>query len=168
MLRGNNGGEIFFSNTDRRQFYFLLSDALALFDCKIHAFCLMSNHVHLLMEVNEEPLSHFMQNVNARYTQWINRRLGRVGHLFQGRYKAFLVGVDSYFLEVVRYIHLNPVRAGLVSSPERYVWSSHNAYLGNEKNEWLTTHQALSCFSSVSATARLEYADFVCEGIESA
>ena len=98
----------------------------------------MSNRVHLAAQVGEFPLCRIMQHLGFRYTQWFNRRHMRVGHLFQGRYQAVLVDADSYLLELVRYIHLNPVRAGLVKAPERYYsWSGHRAYLGKVRLDWL-------------------------------
>ena len=87
-----------------------------------------------------------MQHLGFRYTRWFNRRHTSVGHLFQGRYKALLVDADSYLLDLVRYIHLNPVRAGLVKGPERYPWSGHRAYLGKVRLDWLETRWVLSQF----------------------
>jgi Transposase IS200 like len=107
----------------------------------------MTNHLHLAIQVGEVPLSWSMQNVAFRYTRWVNRREGRMGHLFQGRYKAILVEQDRYLLELVRYIHLNPVRAGLVEVPEAYSWSGHRAYVGKEVIPWLTTEWVLGQFS---------------------
>jgi putative transposase len=164
VVRGNARQEIFFSVADRFHFLSLLQDGLERYDHRVHAFCLMPNHIHLAMQVGEVPLSRIMQNLCFRYTQRTNRRQDRVGHLFQGRYKAVLVDGDSYLLELVRYLHLNPVRAGMVGSPEEYPWSSHLAYLGEKKLTWLTRDWVLSQFSSRRSRARKEYRKFVHSG----
>lgn len=163
-LRGNAGQAIFFDNRDRTRFYLLLQEGIERFRHRIHAFCLMSNHVHLAIQVGDIPLSRIMQNVGFRYTRWINWRQNRSGHLFQGRYKAVLVDADAYLLELTRYIHLNPVRAGIVKEPEDYAWSGHRAYLGNEVIPWLTTDWVLSQFSKRVGSARRAYGRFIGEG----
>src|SRR4030066_1401664 len=101
-----------------------------------------------------------MQNLAFRYTRLINRREERIGHLFQGRCKACVVDADSYLLELVRYIHLNPVRAKLVADPADYRWSGHLAYLGKVHKEWLTTDWVLSQFASSTGAARQSYGAF--------
>jgi hypothetical protein len=106
-----------------------------------------------------------MQNLSFRYTRWINWREKRTGHLFQGRYKAVLVDGDSYLLELVRYIHLNPVRAGMIARPEDYPWSGHRAYLGKEFLPWLTTDWVLGQFGKSVHTARTNYETFVRDGL---
>ncbi len=97
-----------------------MGEGSARFEYRVHAYCLMSNHLHLALEVGRIPLGWAIQNLSLRYTRWINRREKRMGHLFQGRYKALLLDRDAYLLELVRYIHLNPVRAGLVEEPLDY------------------------------------------------
>ena len=114
LLRGNGGQAIFFEHTDYHHFYKLLAEGHARFDHRIHGFCLMNNHVHLAIQTGSQPLSPIMQNVSFRYTRWINKWQKRVGHLFQGRYKALLVDQERYLLALIRYIHLNPIRAGIV------------------------------------------------------
>ena len=163
-LRGNAGQAIFFDNRDRTRFYLLLQEGIERFRYRIHAFCLMSNHVHLAIQVGDIPLSRIMQNLSFRYTRWINWRQNRSGHLFQGRYKAVLVDADAYLLELTRYIHLNPVRAGIVKEPEEYPWSGHRAYLGNEVIPWLTTDWVLSQFSKRVGSARRAYGRFIRDG----
>ena len=133
MLRGNGGQPIFFSSPDYRQFYHLLQEAYQRFDHRIHAFCLMSNHVHLAIEVGAIPLAPIMQNISFRYTRWINQRQKRMGHLFQGRYKALLVDQENYLLALIRYIHLNPIRAGVAKELVDFPWCSHLAYLGKRR-----------------------------------
>ena len=114
ILRGNARQDIFIDDGDRYRFYLLMQEGIARYRHSIHAFCLMTNHLHLLIQVADIPLSRIMQNLSFRYTRWSNGRQWQSGHLFQGRYKAVLVNGDEYLLELVRYLHLNPVRAGLV------------------------------------------------------
>ena len=125
----------------------------------------MRNHVHLALQVGEISLSRIMQNLSQRYTVWMNRQQGWTGHLFQGRYKAILLDADAYLLELLRYIHLNPVRAGIMKLPEGYAWSSHRAYLGQEKIPWLTTDWTLAQFSEERRLARRRYREFIMEGV---
>ena len=165
VLRGNAQQQIFFAAADRFHFLSLLREGRERFDHMIHAFCLMPNHIHLAIQVRKVPLSRIMQNLCFRYTQWVNRRQHRVGHLFQGRYKAILVDADSYLLELVRYLHLNPVRAGMAQSPEDYSWSSHLAYLAKKKLPWLMKDWVLSQFSARRSPATKEYRQFVHAGI---
>jgi len=124
----------------------------------------MSNHVHLAVQVGDVPLSRILQNLSFRYTRWVNWRQNRSGHLFQGRYKAVLVDADVYLQELTRYIHLNPVRAGIAKAPGGYGWSGHRAYLGLETISWLTTDWVLSQFSDRLSRARRAYERFVIEG----
>jgi len=163
-LRGNAGQAIFFDNRDRTRFYLLLQEGIERFRHRIHAFCLMTNHVHLAVQVGDIPLSRIIQNLSFRYTKWINWRQSRSGHLFQGRYKAVLVDADVYLQELTRYIHLNPVRAGIVKEPEDYPWSGHRTYLGREEIPWLTTDWVLSQFSKRESSARRTYGRFIEDG----
>jgi hypothetical protein len=107
-----------------------------------------------------------MQNLSLRYTTWINRKHQRTGHVFQGRFKAILIDADNYLLELVRYIHLNPVRAGIVSNPSDYDWSGHHAYIGNKELSWVTTEWVLTQFSTEIFQARNGYYEFVLAGIK--
>ena len=166
LLRGNAGQQIFFETADYLRFLRFMGEGIEKYNCRVHAFCLMPNHIHMAIQVGDTPLSRIMQNLCFRYTQWMNRRRDRVGHLFQGRYKAVLVDAGSYLLELVRYIHLNPVRAGIVKSPEAYLWSSHLSYLGERKLPWLTTDWVLSRFSSSRGQPGNEYREFVHSGDE--
>jgi REP element-mobilizing transposase RayT len=165
ILRGNGGDNIFFTDADRCRFYLLVQEGVERFGHRVHAFCLMNNHVHLLIQIAEIPLSRIMQNLSFRYTRWINKRQRRTGHLFQGRYKAVLVDADSYLLELVRYIHLNPVRAGVVEHIPDYPWSSHAAYVGRERLTWLTSEVVLARFSTRRNIARARYAEFIAQGV---
>ncbi len=163
-LRGNAGQAIFFDDRDRTRFYLLLQEGIDRFRYRTHAFCLMSNHIHLAIQVADIPLSRIIQNLSFRYTKWINWRQSRSGHLFQGRYKAVLVDADAYLLELTRYIHLNPVRAGMVKEPEDYPCTGHRAYLGLEEIPWLTTDWVLSQFSKRESSARRAYERFIEDG----
>ncbi len=165
MLRGNGGFDIFFENSDRQHFLELVEEGVLRYRHRIHAFCLMANHVHFALQVGEVALPRIIQNLSFRYTGWINKLRGRVGHLFQGRYKAILVDRDSYLLELTRYIHLNPVRVGIVKNPAAYRWSGHRYYIGKGKVPWLTTDWVLSQFGREAVRARARYSQFVEEGI---
>lgn len=165
ILRGNAREKIFFANIDRNRFYLFLQEGVERYRFRIHAFCLMSNHIHLALQVADIPLSRIMQSLVGRYTRWVNWRKSRVGHLFQGRYKAVMIDADEYLTELVRYIHLNPVRAEMVDDPGEYPWSSHNAYCGKETVPWLTTEFVLGCMSQTESEARRKFCEFVAEGI---
>jgi putative transposase len=166
MMRGNAGAPVFFDEADRCRFYLLVQEGTERFGFRVHAFCCMANHIHLALQVGEIPLSRIMQNLSLRYTAWINRRQGRSGHLFQGRYKALLIDGENYLLELVRYIHLNPVRAGVVDLPEDYPWSGHRGYLGREVLPWLTTDWSLSLFAPQVTKARQEYYRYIRDGLQ--
>lgn len=161
LLRGNDGQDIFFAKGDRERFSLLMQEGTERFTYLLHAFCYMSNHVHLIIQVGDIPLSKIIQNLSFRYTKYINKKKKRVGHLFQGRYKAILVDEDVYLLELVRYIHNNPVRAGLVRDPVDYSWSSHRVYLGLDTNPFLTTEWVLSHFGKQLKTCRNNFLMFV-------
>jgi REP element-mobilizing transposase RayT len=166
ILRGNAGDPVFFDDADRCRFYLLLQEGTERFGYRVHAFCCMTNHVHIALQVGEIPLSRIMQNLSLRYTAWINRRRSRTGHVFQGRYKALLIDGESYLMELVRYIHLNPVRAGIVGHPVEFPWSGHRHYLGEEVLPWLTSDWTLNLFSPDLTKARKAYATFVNDGMD--
>jgi REP element-mobilizing transposase RayT len=125
--RGDGREDIYLSDADRRLFLAVLGSVAERFNWTIHAYCLMSNHYHLLVETPEGNLSKGMRQLNGVYTQDFNRTHHRVGHVFQGRYKAILVEKEAYLLELVRYVVLNPVRAGMVRTPGEWPWSSYRA-----------------------------------------
>lgn len=120
----------------------------------------MTNHVHLIIQVSDISLSKIIQNLSFRYAKYINQRKNRVGHLFQGRYKSILIDADAYLLELVRYIHNNPVRAGLVKDLAEYQWSSHRVYLGLDNIPFLTTNLVLGQFGGQLKTCRKRYLSF--------
>lgn len=166
MLRGNDGQQIFYNKADYLYFEKLITEGIERFQHRIHGYCWMPNHVHLIVEVDQIPLSKIIQNVSFRYTRWINKRQNRRGHLFQGRYKAILIDAERYLLELVRYIHLNPPRSGLCDQPEFYHWSGHRTYLGLEPANWLTTDWVLRRFSKQQSKAISEYKKFTTESTD--
>jgi putative transposase len=164
--RGNARAAIFDSDADRFLFLTILSKTVKRFNWICHAYCLMDNHYHLMIETPDGNLSAGMRQLNGVYTQAINRSHVKAGHLFQGRFKAILVEKQSYLTELSRYVVLNPVRAGMVNIPEDYVWSSYLATLGKATTlDFLTTGSILLCFASSVTQAQLLYQQFVNEGI---
>jgi putative transposase len=164
--RGDRREHIFEDDADRLRFLDTLAEVVARFHWLCHAYCLMGNHYHLLVETPEANLSKGMRHLNGVYTQASNRRHGRTGHVFQGRFKAILVAKDSYLLELARYVVLNPVRAGMVEQPGDWAWSSFNATIGRApKPAWLTTDILLAQFGRQRAAARRHYQEFVAEGV---
>ncbi len=161
MLRGNQGRPIFYSDHDRVQCCLLIQEGIERFGHRIHAYCLMSNHIHLAWQQGNDGLSSAIQNFAFRYAQRTNRLRREVGHVFQGRFKSILVNKENYLARLVRYIHLNPVRAGLVKSPEAYRWSGHNAYLGIDPVAWLECDYVLKKYSEDREIARRRYNEFV-------
>jgi hypothetical protein len=128
----------------------------------MHAFCLMDNHYHLLIETPSGNLPQIMRHINGAYTTYFNVKRARSGHLFQGRYKAILVEIDEYAKELSRYIHLNPVRAKMVATPDEYEWSSYQFYIGKKKPpEWLYRDFILGYFGEKVSVAQKGYRDFV-------
>jgi REP-associated tyrosine transposase len=161
-VRGNCRQDIFFDDSDRNLFLDLLGVCVTRFDWILYAYVLMSNHFHLVIQLTSETLSRGMQWLNFRYAQALNRRHQRVGHLYQGRFNASLIEKETYFLEVLRYVVLNPVRAGIVRRPEHYVWSSHRAVLGAvEPPNWLAVDDVLAQFAPYRDLARVNYRQFV-------
>jgi REP element-mobilizing transposase RayT len=164
--RGNEKKAIFRDDEDRHRLLQYVAEGADTFQLCIHAFCLMDNHYHFEIETPRGNLSQAMQWLNTAYTVSFNRRHGRSGHLFQGRYKAAVVEKESHLLELTRYIHLNPVRAGMVARPEEYIWSSYLEYIaGRRRWMWLETEWALGRFEGTNAGARRRYRRFVEEGI---
>jgi putative transposase len=163
--RGDRQEAIFDDDQDRTAFLNVLGEVISRFRWRCHAYCLMGNHYHLMIETPEGNLTKGMRQLNGVFTQWSNRRHKRTGHVFQGRYKAILVDRDSYFLELARYIVLNPVRAAMVKHPKQWKWSSYGATSGMATAPaWLTTEDLLAEFGNRRAVTRRKYREFVAEG----
>lgn len=167
IARGNQRQKVFRSDLDRARYLELLSRYQKRYRFRLYAYVLMANHVHLLVEARLTPLAKVMQGLQQSYTLYFNRKYGLVGHLFQGRYKAILCDRDSYLLELVRYLHLNPVRSKLVKEPSEYPWSSHRCYLGKplKVEVDIETDLILSQFSPRRSQAVRRYKEFLLEGI---
>ena len=163
--RGNARQPIYRDEADQRRFLELLGTVCDRFSWRCHAYCLMGNHYHLVIETPEANLSRGMRQLNGVYTQAFNRRHRKVGHLFQGRYTAILVDKDKYLLELARYVVLNPVRARLVKSAGQYPWSSYRAMIGkHEAPAWLETDFLLAQLAHRRGDARQRYIRFVADG----
>jgi len=165
--RGNGGQTVFNNKVVRELFLETLAQVNKKFNWICHAYCLMGNHYHLLVETPDGNLSAGMRQLNGVFTQHWNRKQKQSGHLFQGRYKSILVEKESHLLEVCRYVVLNPVRAGMVKTPEKWRWSSYRATAGLDSIPvCLTTDWVLGQFSSRRATARKRYGEFVRTGLK--
>ncbi len=160
IVRGNQRQKTFRSGEDYQAYLERMESYRNKHRVRIFAYCLMPNHVHLLLETGSAPLSKFMQGLQQSYTQYFNRRYRKVGHLFQGRYKAIICDKDKYLLALVRYIHLNPVRVGLVQRPERYSYSGHASYLKTGTPKIIEVLPILSLLGG-----RKGYERFVLDGI---
>jgi putative transposase len=164
--RGDLKQLIFFSDADRNHFLYCLRKACRKFGTICHAYCLMPNHFHLFLETPLANLSRAMHFLIANYTSYINKKYDRHGHLFQGRFRSVLVDAVGYAKELSRYIHLNPVRSGLVERPEKFAWSSYGYYLGKaEPERWLETSAVLRLFGEQPKYASKAYSAFVDDGI---
>lgn len=162
IARGNNREKLFKNDRDKKKFIEYLEKAVGRFSIIIHTYCLMSNHYHLLVETPDANLSKAMQWVNVSYATYFNKKHRRYGHLFQGRYKAILIDADAYLKHLSRYIHLNPVRAKMVSSPAAYQWSSYGAFSGEQKvPKFIETNWLLSNFGKNRKEAQKNYRNFV-------
>lgn len=165
--RGNAGALIYRDDADRRRFVDFLGRTVERRGWLCYAYCLMGNHYHLVFETPSPSLARGMRDLNGMYTQTFNRRHGRSGHVFQGRYHAALVQRDAHLLEVCRYVVLNPVRAGLATRAEDWVWSSYRATAGlAAKPAHLRTAWLLGQFGRGGHAAQRAYAAFVAEGAE--
>lgn len=158
MHRGVRRTEIFSDETDYQVFLEILKVSLDKYQCKIHAYCMMTNHIHLLLETSEDEIGRFMKCLSERYAMYFNHKYQYRGHLFESRYKSCLVKEDSYFLQTSRYIHLNPVKARIVVKPEDYRWSSYQTMIALKDDRITERNRTLAYFKDNSI---LRYRDFV-------
>jgi len=160
IARGCRGAPIYYDDGDYKSFLRLLEENSSQLNARIHAYCLMTTHFHLVVEVGSVPLSKLMHAVLHRHASCINRTYGFHGHLFGDRFWSKPCDSDAQALATVGYIHLNPCRAGITQYPERYPWSTHRAYLGTSEIEWVST-SLLDLFSADRGRAHEQYARFV-------
>ena len=168
MVRGINKSSIFEDDQDKSRFLERLGQNVIEGKCAVYAWVLMNNHVHILFKSGKDGISAVMRKLLTWYAVYFNRRHRRSGHLFENRYKSILCDEESYVLALVRYIHLNPIRAGIVTTLEeldRYAWSGHRVLIGRSKQPWMDTDAVLSRFGSTAKKARAEYRLFVREGM---
>jgi REP element-mobilizing transposase RayT len=164
--RGDRQGCIYHSDSDRLVWLSMLGETCARFNFIVRAYCQMTNHYHLLLETVDGGLARGMRYLNGNYSQYFNRRHDRIGHVFQGRYKAILCQRDRYLLELSRYIELNPVRAGMTHQPATWPWSSHLAAIGlGDAPAWLRADLVLAQFGTNQHQAQQAYREFVLAGI---
>ncbi|GBE05144.1 MAG TPA: hypothetical protein ENG95_04215 [Nitrospirae bacterium] len=165
--RGNLRGALFFEEKDREKFIEILGRTKNRYGYLLHAYALMGNHYHLLIETPKANISQIMQNINTSYTVYINKKYQRSGHLFQGRFKGIIVDKDEYLLALSRYIHLNPVKAGIVQKPEDNKWTSYKLYINKAgSNGFVDTTDTLSYFSEKASQSKQAYRAFVEAGTE--
>jgi len=159
ITRGNQRQQIFKGTEDLQRYLTIVADYKLRYNYFLYSYVLMSTHVHLLIETQRIPLSKILQGINQSYTMYFNRRYQTVGHLFQGRYKAILCHKDAYLLSLVKYIHLNPIRAKVVKTLDGYRWSSHMNYIGrtNREKGIVDTEPVLKMFSEDKARAKRAY-----------
>ena len=166
--RGNERRAIVRDDRDREAWWRTVADMVRHYQVVCHAWVLMDNHYHLVVETPMPNLSRALRHLNGVYTQRFNRRHGRVGHLFQGRFKAILIEKETHLLELCRYVVLNPVRAGAVTHPRFWRWSSYRAMAGEESEPpWLHTDWLLAQFGTTVSAARAGYRRFVADGLKS-
>lgn len=166
ILRGNHRQAIFTQPADRQMLDALVAETLERFDARAHAYCWMTNHMHLALQVADAPLGPIVRRIAGVYARRIQQRLPTTGHLFERRYRSVLVDADTHLLRLVRYIHLNPLRAGLVADPADYPWSGHRAYLGLAAVPWLTTEFTMRLLGTNRSSARRAYARLISAGGE--
>lgn len=168
MVRGINKTNIFEDDQDKARFLERLGSNIADGQCSVYAWVLMDNHVHILFKSGKHGISAVMRKLLTWYAQYFNRRHNRTGHLFENRYKSILCDEENYLLALVRYIHLNPIRANIVKSIEEldgYSWSGHRAIIGKADSTWMDRNQVLNEFGGTKRKAVNEYRRFIREGL---
>jgi REP element-mobilizing transposase RayT len=164
-LHTNAGQSLFTDKQDGQQFCQLLAEGQEKFDHCVLGYCLLDDQVHLAIQVADQPLAKIMHNLTFRYTRYFNTRHQRTGHLFAGRYRATVVQAEKYLPDLIRYLHLSPVRLNLATKAEDYLWSSHRAYLGKAEQTWVATTILLQQFDVEIKKAQQGYQDFIYEGM---
>lgn len=160
-LRGNHQQAIFFAECDRTLLNMIVARSMERFCARLHAYCWMANHIHMVIQVGAVPLASPMRQIASEFARAMQAKLETTGHFFERRYNAVLVDSDSYLLELLRYVHLNPVRAGVVREVSQYAWSSHHAYIGARCEPWITTEFCLNMFGGDRRRAVAAYLDFL-------
>lgn len=160
-LRGNHRQPIFFSAADRDLLDNIVAETVEKSGLRIHAYCWMTNHLHLLAQVSDDPLGRAVLRIASRYARRVQQNLKTTGHLFERRYHCAIVDADRYLLTLIRYIHLNPVRAGLVRDPLQYSWSSHRNYVGLPGQRWVTTSFAHNMLGATHDRAVAKYHELI-------
>ncbi|SDO55357.1 transposase [Halobacillus aidingensis] len=163
--RGNRGSDLFYDDADFEEYIRFIRWCQEDMPFILHAYCLMTNHIHFLLEVKNHSPGEIMKFIQFRYAKYFNSRHKVYGHLFQGRYYSKLVDTRAYFLAASKYIHLNPVEAGICSKPQSYMWSSYPCYLSNKECPILTTQALLDCFHEPK---RLRYSAYIMQEGEEA
>ena len=168
MVRGIDKSSIFRDDQDKTRFLERLGQTVSEGKCTVYAWVLMDNHVHILFKSGKDGISAVMRKLLTWYAQYFNRRHRRTGHLFENRYKSILCDEDNYLLALIRYIHLNPIRAKIVTTIEqldRYPWSGHRTLIGKAKHPWMDVDHALSEFGTTRRKAVNEYRRFMQDGL---
>lgn len=165
MVRGINGQDIFHDDRDKQKFIKIMSKYKDICQYEVYGYCLMSNHIHLLIKECKQTISQVMKRIGTSYVYWYNMKYERSGHLFQGRFKSESVEDDKYLLVVLRYIHLNPIKAGLVEEAADYKWSSYSEYI-NQKNNLTDINFVLSIFNPNQSKAVKIFEDFMAQDNE--
>lgn len=160
MLRGNNRKNIFLKKNDYQLFIEILANAADLYNFKVHLYCLMTNHIHIVIEVSDIPISRIMQTVSSRYAKTHNEKYNKIGHLFQGRFKSKLIASDHYLIELCYYIHMNPIKAKICKLLDEYSWSSHHVYKERKNSNWMMTDYICKIISNYYET-EMGYKKFI-------
>ncbi len=161
IQRGNDRKNIFLSDSDKNRYIDTLIKMKNKYNFLLYAYCLMDNHVHLLINDNGNDISKLIKSINVSYVLYFNRKYRRCGHFFQNRFISELILEDSYLLQVSKYIHNNPVKACMVKKPEKYIWSSYSDYGVNRKSDLIDTSKILDSISNISTKAVREYIKYV-------
>jgi REP element-mobilizing transposase RayT len=160
-LRGNHRRAIFVEEGDQRLLNAIVARAISTFGARVHAYCWMSNHIHLLLQAGAEPIANPMRNIAGEFARAMQLKIGTTGHFFERRYHATLVDSDSYLLQLIRYIHRNPVEAGMCETAGGYPWSSHHAYVGLRPEAWVTVDLGLGMLAPDRGRAIAAYRLFL-------